>query len=300
MTKKMTCPEPMFPGEIEKLEKEINDMGDTLPETGNPFIFAIKKAKVPTREENRELVIRAKAGDKDAMGEIMVRNGKLVMAVMKKYAYLNYGEFDDLVQEGMLGIRAAVEKFDPEAGTAFSTYAVFWIRQSITRYLDNNGRNIRLPVHVNEKVWQYKKAVRELGEADVHNPNDKQIMEASGMTEEQLKLVKANAAGTVSLNILIGEEEESELGDFIEDKNVDVEEEVISSIMSEEIIRAIQQVLTEKEFDIISRRFGFDGKQPETLETIGETYGVTRERIRQIEQKALRKLKYRRVFAGMR
>lgn len=265
-----------------------------LPMATDPFrqyMSEIKK-KPFSPEEEKEAWIKIKNGDKSAKEDFVERNLLLVISIAKRY-YNSCLDQLDLVQEGNVGLLKAIEKYDPDKGNKFSTYATWWIRQSITRAISDKGRVVRIPVHQHQKIAKYKNAISELqGELSAY-PTRKQIRERLGWTEEELKRIEIDAQEVSSLNQLVGgEDNETELLEFIESEDFNPEEEYLHNNHNREIILMfIRSSLTKKEMFVISKRFGIDDGIPKTLERVAPLLGVTRERIRQIEAKALKKLK---------
>lgn len=257
------------------------------------YFTSIAQYTVPTREEEIALFKRIEAGDKQAEQEIINRNLRLVVSVAKKYVASGVA-FLDLIQEGNLGLMKAVKKFDYNKGYKFSTYAIWWIRQAVTRSIAETGRTIRIPVHMIEKVNKIKRVQKSLCIKLGREPTGKEIADEAGISMETYTQCSAYlTSATVSLDTPIGEEDDNTmLGDMIPDKdNLTIEEFVEKAALREGIAESMN-TLTERERTIIAMRFGMNGYEPMTLEQVGNVMGVTRERIRQIEAKSLRHLRY--------
>ena len=244
-----------------------------------------------TKEQETEIAKRIIAGDESAKEELTRCNLKLVVSIAKHY--VNRGmQFLDLIQEGNLGLMKAVDKFDYTRGYKFSTYATWWIRQAITRALADQARTIRLPVHmvetINKLVREQRNLLQELGQ----DPTPEQIAERMDMTPDKVREILKIAQEPVSLETPIGEEDDSHLGDFIEDEVIENPVDYTTRVVLREQLDEVLDTLTDREENVLRLRFGLDDGKMRTLEDVGKVFNVTRERIRQIEAKALRKLRH--------
>src|ERR1700729_2360390 len=253
------------------------------------YLRSIGRVDLLTASQEVELAKRIERGDMLAKRQMVEANLRLVVSIAK--GYLGRGlSFLDLIQEGSLGLIRAVEKFDYRRGYKFSTYATWWIRQAVTRAIADKGRTIRIPVHMVEKLNKVIGVERQLIQQLGREPRPEEIAEELEMTTEEVREILRMAQHPVSLEKPIGEEEDSELGDFVEDENTETPDEAASLTLRRSDIENALSSLPERERRVIELRFGLTGGQPCTLEEVGKAFGVTRERIRQIENNTLKKL----------
>ncbi len=253
------------------------------------YLREIGKVPLLTADQEVYLAKRIERGDMSAKTQMIEANLRLVVSIAK--SYLGRGlSFLDLIQEGSLGLIRAVEKFDYRKGYKFSTYATWWIRQAVTRAIADKARTIRIPVHMVEKLNKVVHIERQLVQRLGREPRPDEIAEELEMTTEEVREILRMAQHPVSLEKPIGEEEESELGDFVQDENTESPDEAASLTLRRSDIENALSSLPERERKVIELRFGLSGEQPCTLEEVGKAFGVTRERIRQIENNTLKKL----------
>ena len=255
------------------------------------YLKEIGRISLLTAEEEVELAKRMEAGDMAAKRKLAEANLRLVVSIAKRYVGRGM-HFLDLIQEGNMGLMKAVEKFDYTRGFKFSTYATWWIRQAITRAIADQARTIRIPVHMVETINKLVRVQRQLIQELGREPTDEEIAEAMGIDIEKVQDVRKIAQEPISLETPIGEEEDSHLGDFIEDDTAVAPDEAADFTMLREQLDEILSTLTYRERKVLELRFGLVDGTPRTLEEVGREFDVTRERIRQIEAKALRKLKH--------
>ena len=278
--------------EEESVDLEAVDLLEGIG-TEDPVRMYLKEiGTVPllSAEEEYRLAVRKSQGDEYAKQRLIEANLRLVVSIAKRYTGRGMS-FLDLVQEGNLGLIKGVEKFDPEKGFKLSTYATWWIRQSVTRALADQARTIRVPVHMVETINKMSKMQRKLTLELGYEPSIKELAEHLDMTEEKVQEIMQIAREPASLETPIGEEDDSNLGDFVADSNVVSPEGNVESVMLREHIDTLLGDLKERERQVIVLRFGLEDGHPRTLEEVGKEFNVTRERIRQIEAKALRKLR---------
>ena len=255
------------------------------------YLKEIGQVKLLTAEEEIELAKRGSEGDKKAKDRLTEANLRLVVSIAKKYSGRGL-HILDLIQEGNTGLIRAVDKFDYTKGNKFSTYATWWIRQAITRAIADQARTIRIPVHMVETINKVKKVNSQLLHENGHEPTNEQIAEKLEMPLEKVREIMRVAQEPVSLETPIGEEEDSHLGDFIPDEDAPAPSDVASHTMLKEQLAEVLSTLTPREEKVLRLRFGLEDGRSRTLEEVGKEFNVTRERIRQIEAKALRKLRH--------
>jgi RNA polymerase primary sigma factor len=255
------------------------------------YLKEIGRVALLTADEEVELAKRIEEGDEEARRKLAEANLRLVVSIAKRYVGRGM-LFLDLIQEGNLGLLKAVEKFDYRKGYKFSTYATWWIRQAVTRAIADQARTIRIPVHMVETINKLMRISRQLLQEYGREPSIEEIADAMGMTEDKVREILKIAQEPVSLETPIGEEEDSHLGDFIEDEDVLAPVDAVSFYLLKEQLEDVLGTLTPREERVLRLRFGLDDGRPRTLEEVGQEFGVTRERIRQIEAKALRKLRH--------
>ena len=255
------------------------------------YLKEIGRVPLLTSEEEIELAIRISDDDKKAKQRLAEANLRLVVSIAKRYVGRGM-QFLDLIQEGNLGLIKAVEKFDYTKGFKFSTYATWWIRQAITRAIADQARTIRIPVHMVETINKVKKTSTQLLHKNGHDPSAEEIAEELDMSPDKVREILRLAQEPVSLETPIGEEEDSHLGDFIPDDEALSPADAASISVLKEQLAEVLQTLTPRESKVLKLRFGLEDGHPRTLEEVGKEFNVTRERIRQIEAKALRKLRH--------
>ncbi|HHY32710.1 MAG TPA: RNA polymerase sigma factor RpoD [Firmicutes bacterium] len=255
------------------------------------YLKEIGRVPLLTAEEEVELAKRIEKGDEQAKRRLAEANLRLVVSIAKRYVGRGM-LFLDLIQEGNLGLLKAVEKFDYRKGYKFSTYATWWIRQAITRAIADQARTIRIPVHMVETINKLVRVQRQLVQEYGREPTIEETAKAMDMSEDKVREIMKVAQEPVSLETPIGEEEDSHLGDFIEDEDVMAPADAVSFHLLKEQLEDVLDTLSPREEKVLRLRFGLDDGRSRTLEEVGQVFGVTRERIRQIEAKALRKLRH--------
>ena len=265
--------------------------GISLADPIRMYLKEIGKIPLLSTEEEIELAKRMEKGDEEARKKLAEANLRLVVSIAKRYAGRGM-QFLDLIQEGNLGLIKAVEKFDYRKGYKFSTYATWWIRQAITRAIADQARTIRIPVHMVETINRLIRTSRQMVQELGREPTPEELAKKLDMPVERVWEIKKISQDPVSLETPIGEEEDSHLGDFIQDDNVMVPaDQATFTLLHEQLMESLE-TLTEREQQVLRLRFGLDDGRPRTLEEVGRVFHVTRERIRQIEAKALRKLRH--------
>ncbi|WP_459999934.1 RNA polymerase sigma factor RpoD [Paradesulfitobacterium aromaticivorans] len=280
------------PEEIEETEVDLSvPEGVGIDDPVRMYLKEIGRVPLLTAEEEIELAKRMEAGDEAAKRRLAEANLRLVVSIAKRYVGRGM-LFLDLIQEGNLGLIKAVEKFDFRKGFKFSTYATWWIRQAITRAIADQARTIRIPVHMVETINKLIRVSRQLLQELGREPVPEEIAKVMDIPVERVREIMKIAQEPVSLETPIGEEEDSHLGDFIPDEDAPAPSEAASFILLKEQLEEVLETLTPREEKVLRLRFGLDDGRTRTLEEVGQEFGVTRERIRQIEAKALRKLRH--------
>ncbi len=273
----------------ELFEQALSDIG--LDDPVKMYLKDIGRVPLLSSDEEIELARLMQEGDESAKKRLSEANLRLVVSIAKRYVGRGM-LFLDLIQEGNLGLMKAVEKFDYQKGFKFSTYATWWIRQSITRAIADQARTIRIPVHMVETINKLTRVSRELMQRNGREPSPEEIAEEMGVDVVRVREIQKIAQDPVSLETPIGEEEDSHLGDFIEDDKTQTPGDSVAFIMLKEKLLNVLDTLTPREEKVLRLRYGIDDGKPRTLEEVGREFNVTRERIRQIEAKALRKLRH--------
>ena len=271
---------------LEDLEKTIS-----IDDPVRMYLKEIGKVPLLTADEELELATRMETGDKDAKQKLCEANLRLVVSIAKRYVGRGM-QFLDLIQEGNMGLIKAVEKFDYHKGFKFSTYATWWIRQAITRSIADQARTIRIPVHMVETINKQIRVTRQLLQELGRDPSPEEIAAEMDIPVEKVREISKIAQEPVSMETPIGEEEDSHLGDFIPDDDSPSPADAAAFSMLKDQLNEVLSTLTEREQEVLRLRFGLDDGRQRTLEEVGQQFNVTRERIRQIEAKALRKLRH--------
>ncbi len=283
----------------ENMEQSLSEQGLVVDDPVRMYLKEIGKVPLLDSEGEADLARRMLEGEPGARGKLVEANLRLVVSIAKRHMNRGLGLLD-LIQEGNVGLMKAVEKFDYRRGYKFSTYATWWIRQSITRAISDQARTIRIPVHMGENIHRVSRASRELLQELGREPLEAEIAERLEWTVERVREVMRVAQEPVSLETPIGEEEDSRLGDFIQDEDSPTPADVAANSLRREQLAKVLRNLTPREEKVIRLRYGLEDGRCRTLEEVGETFQITRERIRQIEAKALRKLKrYSKQLAGL-
>lgn len=242
-------------------------------------------------DEEIKLANRIAEGDQSAKNELVEANLRLVVSLARHYQGCGLS-YQDLIQEGNIGLIKAAEKFDASKGFRFSTYASWWIKQALSRAIADQSRTIRIPVHMTENINKFKKTERELLSQLNREPKIKEIADAMGISEKQAKEIQSYIVEPTSLDIQVGDDDDTTIGSFIEDTHFVNPESAYIKESNGDVVNAVLDTLSDREANILRLRFGIGGKKAMTLEEVGKEYGLTRERIRQIEAKALRKLRH--------
>lgn len=302
------------PEEVEEVLKQLHDEGIELKKAGEMsgedeimlenlmnqanindpikmYFKDIGKVELLTQQQELELGKRMMEGDEEAKRKLIESNLRLVVAFAKRYLGKTSMSFSDLIQEGNLGLIRAVERFDYHRGLKFSTYGTWWIRQAISRAIADQARTIRIPVHMVETINKLARVTRQLWQKLGREPTESEIAQAMGMSEEKISEIRRIALEPTSLETPTGEEGDSEFYDFVVDENAKSPAENVVQMMLKEQLLAVIETLTPREQKVIRLRYGLDDAHPRTLEEVGKEFNVTRERIRQIEAKALKKLR---------
>ena len=283
--------EDLSVNDAQDLESALSAEGISIDDPVKVYLKEIGRVPLLTSEEEVELATRMADGDPAAQKRLAEANLRLVVSIAKRYVGRGM-QFLDLIQEGNLGLIKAVEKFDHTKGFKFSTYATWWIRQAITRAIADQARTIRIPVHMVETINKVKKVSSQLLHKNGHEPTAEEIAEELEMPADKVREIMRVAQEPVSLETPIGEEEDSHLGDFIPDEDAPAPADAASHTLLKEQLAEVLQTLTPREEKVLRLRFGLEDGRSRTLEEVGKEFNVTRERIRQIEAKALRKLRH--------
>ena len=284
---------------MDDFEDTVTSDGITIDDPVKVYLKEIGRVPLLTPDEEVQLALDIQKGGKDgerAKQRLSEANLRLVVSIAKRYVGRGM-QFLDLIQEGNLGLIKAVEKFDHTKGFKFSTYATWWIRQAITRAIADQARTIRIPVHMVETINRMRQATNQLVYQNGHEPTPEELAKAMDMSVERVREIQRMAQEPASLESPVGEEEDSSLGDFVADENAEAPGKAADRAMVAQQINLALKSLTPREEKVIRLRFGLDDGRPRTLEEVGRDFGVTRERVRQIEAKAIRKLHSRKCLA---
>src|SRR5215217_4144688 len=277
------------------------EQGSETPDLIPGYFAKIDTGRLLSHQEEIDLSRRAKAGDKRARQRLIEKNLRLVISVAKKYRGIGL-PFEDLIQEGNIGLMKAVEKFDPDRGWRFSTYATWWVRQAVQRAVADKGRTIRVPVHMGEKIRKMGRTYSELSAELERDPTDEEVAERLGWTADEVRNVKGAMPDAGSLNRPLGSEEDgSELGELVEDERASDTAGEVMHEMETEGLQAAMEGLPERHRQVLVRRYGLDDQKPATLAQLSEELKVSRERVRQLQREAERMLRsgeYRRAFGA--
>lgn len=255
------------------------------------YMREIGQFSMLSADEEIELAHRIAKGDQSAKNELVEANLRLVVSLARHYQGCGLS-YQDLIQEGNIGLIKAAEKFDVSKGFRFSTYASWWIKQALSRAIADQSRTIRIPVHMTENINKFKKVERELLSQLNREPKIKEIADAMGISEKQAKEIQSYIVEPTSLDIQVGDDDDTTIGSFVEDTHFVNPESAYIKESNGDVVNAVLDTLSDREANILRLRFGIGGKKAMTLEEVGKEYGLTRERIRQIEAKALRKLRH--------
>ncbi len=276
---------------VETLDDAM-DLGNDVPDAVQMYLKEIGKTPLLTKDEERDLAKRAEKGDEDARQKLMKANLRLVVSIAKRYVNRTpHLSILDLVQEGNIGLSRAVEKFDYRRGFKFSTYATWWIRQAITRALADQSRTVRIPVHMVETISKYTQVRRQLIQELGRDPLAEEVAAEMGIEVEKVRHIQKISQEVLSIEMPVGDEDDSTLSDFIPDEKNPTPAQSTARAMVRDLIREIMIDLSDREQQILKMRFGLEDGVSHTLEEVGKAFGVTRERIRQIEAKALDKIR---------
>ena len=286
---------------IEALDMEIrDDFLDCIDDDGEDlvmnsirlYLMDVNRYRLLTRDEEHELAIKVKQGDREAKEKMITSNLRLVISIAKRYLYSSNIELQDLMQAGNLGLMKAVEKYDPDMGCKFSTYATWWIKQAVTRYISDNSNTIRIPVYIHDRQKDITRFIIQYERKHGREPSDQVLAKKFKLGMDIISAYRNVKKGVDSIDAFSGEDYDADIGSQLTDMSVDVEETAVMDSMSEDVNQVISIVLHGREEDIVRMRWGCDGTQEgKTLEEIGRKYHLTRERVRQIEKGAMDKLR---------